>query len=63
MVKVLKAGRADPFTKVDCKQCDSTLEVCDSEWKIGTYGSERYVSCPVCQAHVIRRGTGYTGDF
>jgi NAD-dependent SIR2 family protein deacetylase len=63
MVTVLERGSAKSVTRISCSRCHSKLEVGDAEWRDGGYGSERFVSCPVCAAHLIKPGTEYTGDF
>jgi uncharacterized CHY-type Zn-finger protein len=63
MVQILKLGSKKFVTEITCTKCKSTLEVHEAEWVESSYGSERYVSCPVCKAHIVKPGTEYRGDF
>jgi NAD-dependent SIR2 family protein deacetylase len=63
-MKIIKQGkRYRPPIVVTCSECDAQIEVDQNDWKSGTYGGEKVVSCPCCQACIVKPGTEYTGDF
>lgn len=62
-MKIINRGTYKaPSSQVTC-ECEAVLEVEDSEWKDGDYGSERLIRCPVCKSTITKPGTEYQGDF
>lgn len=60
---IVQGKRRGEASRISCPACQATLEVQPTDWKEGTYGSERVVECPCCGDAIVKPGTEYHGDF
>ena len=62
-MRIIKWGSGKNPTRMTCEDCLTEIEIAESDWKEGTYGSERVVKCPGCSRTLVKPNTEYTGDF